>query len=131
MPEIEKLLAICLLGAVASIVTKNLAPSFSPLLSVFVSISVVGVCIYCVIPFIEFFNSLVQGTSFEVYASVLFKVCTVAALSGFAAEICADAGESAFASKALLVGSIPDIRLHVGSTGTQDIADGALFRLAL
>lgn len=104
MPEIEKLLAICLLGAVASIVTKNLAPSFSPLLSVFVSISVVGVCIYCVIPFIEFFNSLVQGTSFEVYASVLFKVCTVAALSGFAAEICADAGESAFASKALLVG---------------------------
>ncbi|MBE6570807.1 MAG: hypothetical protein E7656_00985 [Ruminococcaceae bacterium] len=106
MQELEKLLALCVFGAMASVVVKNLAPSFSALLVIFVSVCVVGLCVFCVIPFVDFFYSLVQGTSFSVYASVLFRVCGIAALSGVAAEICKDAGESAFASKAMLAGKM-------------------------
>ena len=102
--EFQKLIAICILGAIASILIKNFAPSFSPLLACFISVSVISVCVFCIIPFVEFFNEMTYGTSFSAYSSVLFKVCGVAILTRFASEICKDAGENIYASKVLKIG---------------------------
>ncbi len=102
--DFVKLLALCLLGAVISILLKSLAPSFSTLLAVFVSLSVAGVCIYCIIPFVEFFYEMTEGTGFSAYVQVLFKVCGIAMLTRFAGEICKDAGEAVYASKAYMAG---------------------------
>ena len=99
-----KLIAFCLMGAVISVFIKNLAPSFSTLLSAFVSLSVAGICIHCIIPFVEFFSEMTEGTGFSAYAQILFKVCGIAMLTRFAGEICRDAGESVYASKAYMVG---------------------------
>lgn len=102
--EFYKIIALCLLGAVASILIKTLVPSFSPLLAVFVSVTVIGCCVFCIIPFVEFFNELTSGTTFSAYSTVLFKVSGIAILTRFAAEICKDAGESVYATKVLMVG---------------------------
>ena len=104
MMEFLKLVALCILGAVTSILIKNLSPSFSPLLAVFVSVTVITVCIVYISPFIELFYELTSGTSFSVYAVVLFKVCGIAILTRFASEICKDAGESVYVTKIMLVG---------------------------
>lgn len=102
--DFVKLLAFCIITAVTSVVLKCLTPAFSTLLAVFVSVSVATACLYCLVPFIEFFYEMANGTGFSEYIQVLFKTCGVAMLTRFAAEICKDAGEPIYASKAYLAG---------------------------
>ena len=102
--EFARIIAVCVTGAFLSMYMRHSAQPFSLLLTLFISISVVGTCILSIMPFIEFFGEVTSGTAFASYAGVLVKVCGIGILTRLASEICRDAGENGLASKAMLVG---------------------------
>lgn len=104
MEEFAKILGICIISAVLCLLLKNGAAQFSTLVSVFVSVSVVGVCVAYFVPFWNVFYELTKGTAFAPYISLLLKVCGIGLLTRVSAEICRDAGEASIAAKAELAG---------------------------
>ena len=102
--EFARIIAVCVIGAFLSMYMRHSAQPLSLLLTLFISISVVGTCILSIMPFIEFFGEVTSGTAFASYAGVLVKVCGIGILTRLASEICRDAGENGLASKAMLVG---------------------------
>ena len=102
--EIVKLLAVCIIAAIVCLYLKNIAPSFAVFSTLFVSVSVVFICIMNFMPYIDFFVEITSESAFYPYAKVLFKVCAIGILTRLSSEICKDAGENSLSAKALLAG---------------------------
>lgn len=102
--EILKLLAVCVISAMLCLYLKNTVPMFSVLITLFVSVSVMYLCINAFLPYLDFFIEITQNTPFSSYAKVLFKVCCIGILTRLSSELCKDAGETSLSSKALLAG---------------------------
>lgn len=102
--EVVKILAFCMIAAVFSLYLKNISPAFPVFITLFVSVSVVYICVINFLPYLDFFIEITSGTAFSSYVKVLFKVCTIGIITRLASELCKDAGEASLASKALLAG---------------------------
>lgn len=102
--DIIKLLAICVMAAMVCLYLKSIAPSFAVFITLFVSVSIVYICIMNFMPYIDFFAEITSSSAFYPYAKVLFKVCAIGILTRLASEICKDAGENSLSAKALLAG---------------------------
>lgn len=102
--EVIKLLAVCVMAAMVCLYLKNIAPPFAVFITLFVSVSVVYICIMNFMPYVDFFVEMTTQSTFYPYAKVLFKVCAIGILTRLASEICKDAGENSLSSKALLAG---------------------------
>ena len=75
--EVIKLLAVCVLSAVVCLYLKNIAPPFAVFVTLFVSVSVVYICIMNFMPYVDFFVEMTTQSTFYPYAKVLFKVCAI------------------------------------------------------
>lgn len=102
--DILKIFSVCIIGASLGVLLKSGTPSIANLLAAFVSVGVVTFCIMNILPFVTFFNELVDGTGFSSYAQILFKVCGIGILTRSASEICKDCGENVYANKVMMAG---------------------------
>lgn len=105
--NINQILVIAIIGVLLSVVLKNKNPQFSVLISL-----IIGILIFLQV--LEPLNNLLTllretaekaGVS-QGYYSIILKIIGIAYISQFGAEICADAGEKAIATKVELAGKI-------------------------
>lgn len=105
--NINQILVIAIIGVLLCAVLKNKTPQFSILISL-----IIGILIFLQI--LEPLNGLLlllsetaekAGVS-QGYYGIILKIIGIAYISQFGAEICADAGEKAIATKVELAGKI-------------------------
>ncbi len=92
------LIFVLLLGLIRSIKGELVLP-----FSICISVALVGVAMAIAHPVIDYMSSVASPYS-ETYLIILFKAIGVSLLTVTCADICRDAGETAIASRVLLIG---------------------------
>jgi len=96
-----KIISFIIVALIVSIILKNIKSNLSPLVSIFV---VISVCIFSVItisPTIDFINSLALKIDLkESYLITVLKCIAICFLSSICTNICKDSGENALAYSA-------------------------------
>lgn len=105
--EIIKIIGIGLVGAVISVMLRNLKPEFAMMIPVVVTFTV----LMCVMPYlvviVEEIRTIASGAGINSeYIVIILKIIGVSYLAGISAELCKDAGENAVASKIELAGKL-------------------------
>ncbi|MDR1531660.1 MAG: stage III sporulation protein AD [Clostridiales bacterium] len=105
--EIAKIVCAGIIAAVLSIIIKR----HNPELALLISLAGCVLIFFMALPRLGAALKLLERFALELgaqtpYVDIVFKIIGVAYLSEFGAQICADAGESAIASKIELAGKI-------------------------
>lgn len=93
--------------AVLALTLRQTQPAYASVLSLAAGMLLLGAALTAAVPLLGRITALFENRLMdERYSSVLLKALAIALLTGTAADVCRDAGESALASKAELCGQI-------------------------
>lgn len=98
------LIGIALCGFVISGLVKQVNPSFSVYTSAIIALVLTAYAFVYLKPVIAFLSTFCKDSAIGTYADIIMKLTAIGAITGLAAEICSDAGESAIASRIELIG---------------------------
>ena len=98
-------LALCLLGSAICVLLAGYKPEYSLAVAICIGAVVFGSVLANIIPAFQRLSQLLSRTGLDSgYFKIALKALGVCYITGFAADICRDFGQSALAAKAELVG---------------------------
>ena len=105
--EIFKVLGICLVAALLSIVLKSKSLEFSVVISVFAGVLAAAILIKSISEPISQFKSLIEEYNLNnQYFKVAVKALGIGYITSFIADTCRDSGQTSLAAKAELAGKV-------------------------
>ena len=105
--EIFKVLGICLVAALLSIVLKSKSLEFSVVISVFAGFLAAVILIKSISEPISQFKSLIEEYNLNnQYFKVAVKALGIGYITSFIADTCRDSGQTSLAAKAELAGKV-------------------------
>lgn len=105
--ELTSVIALLLIAAFLSVLLRKYHPEFSLAVALVSGVVVMGAVVSKVAPAFSAMQSMLDKTAIpSTYIQVLFKGLGVCFLTQTAADTCKDAGETALAAKAELVGKV-------------------------
>lgn len=105
--EIFKVLGICLVAALLSIVLKSKSLEFSVVISVFAGFLAAAILIKSISEPISQFKSLIEEYNLNnQYFKVAVKALGIGYITSFIADTCRDSGQTSLAAKAELAGKV-------------------------
>lgn len=105
--EIFKVLGMCLVAALLSIVLKSKSLEFSVVISVFAGFLAAAILIKSISEPISQFKSLVEEYNLNnQYFKVAVKALGIGYITSFIADTCRDSGQTSLAAKAELAGKV-------------------------
>lgn len=100
MEQIQKIIAIGIIGTASSLILKKEAPVFSVLSSVVTGILIFGTVFSSFETVISSLKSIFVRTNFDSgIVNTVFKICAIGILSEYFCNIVEDSGETAIAKK--------------------------------
>lgn len=104
---IYKIIFVCMFTAITVLLIKNISPSYAPMLSIAAGL----ICFFMLMPYIKTIFDLIKSMSsrangLETCVTTTLKIAGISVLCEFAAQACADAGESYLAAKIDFAGKI-------------------------
>jgi len=101
------IIGITVFVAFLSLLVRRFHPEYSLAISLLTGILVLGLIISQITPVISRIQNLLESTSLSPeYALIVFKALGIGLLAQLSSDVCRDAGESALAEKAELVGKV-------------------------
>lgn len=105
--EIMRIIGIGVIGAVLSLLIRNLRPELSMMIPMIVTFTI----IFCVLPYltaiIDELRVISEGAGIEYrYVSIVLKIVGISYLAGISSELCKDVGENAIAARIELAGKL-------------------------
>ncbi len=111
---IYKVIAIGITGAALSILVRQYKPEIAIAIPILTVLAILGICIPYLRVATDAFAEIAETTGIGLaHMQTVIKIIGVAYICQFASDICADAGESAIASKIELGGKIVIITLSM------------------
>lgn len=105
--EIFKVLGMCLVAALLSIVLKSKSLEFSVVISVFAGFLAAAILIKSISEPISQFKSLIEEYNLNnQYFKVAVKALGIGYITSFIADTCRDSGQTSLAAKAELAGKV-------------------------
>lgn len=105
--EIFKVLGLCLVAALLSIVLKSKSLEFSVVISVFAGFLAASILIKSISEPISQFKSLIEEYNLNnQYFKVAVKALGIGYITSFIADTCRDSGQTSLAAKAELAGKV-------------------------
>jgi stage III sporulation protein AD len=105
--EIFKVLGLCLVAALLSIVLKSKSLEFSVVISVFAGFLAAAILIKSISEPISQFKSLIEEYNLNnQYFKVAVKALGIGYITSFIADTCRDSGQTSLAAKAELAGKV-------------------------
>ena len=105
--EIFKVLGMCLVAALLSIVLKSKSLEFSVVISVFAGFLAAAILIKSISDPISQFKSLIEEYNLNnQYFKVAVKALGIGYITSFIADTCRDSGQTSLAAKAELAGKV-------------------------
>lgn len=98
--EIIRIIGIAMIGALLSLLIKNLKPEFSMIIPMIVTFAI----IFCVLPYltviVEELKSISESAGIDHgYFNIILKILGISYLATISSELCKDAGENAIAAR--------------------------------
>ena len=101
------IVGVSVTAAILSLTLRQSQPAYASVLSLAAGVFLLAAGLTAAVPLIGRVGALLDNELMdEQYSSILLKALAIALLTGTAADVCRDAGESALASKAELCGQI-------------------------